>query len=74
MRLLRYENGSEVVHIGQGRACPDEVVQPIEETVAVMRYEIGLRIEAEIPGSLQCVGCDEGAGGILGAVNPVCIA
>ena len=61
----------EVVDVGPGRAGDEAVAQHLEEAVAVVVVEHGLRVAALGAGARQRVGREDGAGDVLGAVDAV---
>ena len=61
----------DVHHIRPGRPHPEEVTEPIEETVRVVGCQGGGGIEAHRPSPLESMPPDEGARRIGRPVDPV---
>ncbi|RYP43798.1 hypothetical protein DL770_011538 [Monosporascus sp. CRB-9-2] len=72
--IRRDQDRAEVVHVGHRGAGHNCVAQGLEEAVSIVASQRVLRTEAELPGALQCVRCDDGAGDLLQPIDAIGIA
>src|SRR5207253_1324528 len=68
------QDGADVVDVGERRAGDEQIAEGGEQRVAVVPVQQRAGIEAVRAGAGERVGRDDGAGGVLGAVDAVGVA